>query len=81
MKTLIWLFVFLLSACATQDTYNNQQVKTQCAIGYHQEYSTYKVLYDSENKEEQDNKKSKMATKYRCMPDSENDKLLHPENY
>lgn len=78
---ILYLLPLLLGSCMHKGSYNNQQVKTQCPIGYHQEYSTYKVLYDSEDADNGDEKKTKMSTKFRCMPDSENDKLLHPENY
>lgn len=81
MKILILFLFSLLTACTSTGSYNNQQIKTQCAIGYHQEYSVSRVLYDSENKNKESKTKSKISEEFRCVADSDKDKLLNPQHY
>lgn len=78
---IFYLFPLLLSGCMQSGSFNNQQVKTQCAIGYHQVYSVYTVSSDSDKEKQKDEKKPIKREEFHCVADSENDKLLHPENY
>ena len=38
-------------------------------------------MYDSKGENKEGDKKSKMSTKFRCVADSDQDKLLNPGHY
>jgi len=78
---IFYLLSLLLTGCASQGTYNNQQVKTQCAIGYHQVYSVYTVSNDSDKKNQKDEKKPIKREEFHCVADSDQDKLVNPGHY
>ena len=55
---------FFLTGCATTDSYNNEQIRTQCAIGYHEEY-TKNITLSSKDK----SKIGKSQDQFSCVPD------------
>lgn len=44
------LIVAFLVSCASPDSYNNEQIRTQCPIGYHEEFSHVRKIQIKDNK-------------------------------
>ncbi len=65
MKYLILLLAFcILSGCATTEPYNNEQIRTQCPIGYHEEYSKPMSI-----KKDKDGRRIVAKDEFKCVPD------------
>ena len=54
----------LLSGCATTEPYNNEQIRTQCPIGYHEEYSKPISFKKDEN-----GRRIEAEDEFKCVPD------------
>jgi len=64
MKYLILFAIMLLSGCATTEPYNNEQIRTQCPIGYHEEYSKPISFKKDEN-----GRRIETEDEFKCVPD------------
>lgn len=64
MKYITLLAFSFLAGCATTEPYNNEQIRTQCPIGYHEEYS--KPITFTKTK---DGRKIEAEDEFKCVPD------------
>ena len=64
MKYIIFLAIACLTGCATTEPYNNEQVRTQCPNGYHEEYSKPITF-----KKDKDGRRIEAKDEFKCVAD------------
>lgn len=91
MKPLNLLLLMFLTGCVSMQSYNNEQVRTQCAIGYHEDQTNGIVLFKSKSKNEDGDKdkdedenkvkESRFTEDIRCVPNSDKDRFINHHSF